>query len=182
MKYIKTNKNCDLLIAYGFIYLMHRILKTGSVSWGCCQTFCNGRIKMSNNNCEIVTSHSNAPDPAEVEKRRFRTALKNRAAGTDETPRQDVFNIQRTITRENPAAIPVYSANQRTITRVTQNTLHQMPEQTSLAGFKVSEALQHCPSGENYFYFDTVIADEDRISVFATLSAIDTLSEATHCF
>ncbi len=115
---------------------MHRILKDGSVSWLCCQKSCNGRIKVFNKNCETVTPHSHAPDPAEVEKRRFRTALKNRGADTDETPRQAIFNIQRIIT-ETAAAIPIYTTNQRTINRVRQNTRPQMPEPTSLTGFQI---------------------------------------------
>ncbi len=115
-------------------------------------------------------------------KSRFRSALKNRAAETDETPRQAIFNNQRTITRETAASIPVYTANQRTVNRVRQNTRPQMPEPTSLAGFEIIETLQQCPSGEKFLYFDTGIADEDRILVFATLSAIDILSEATHWF
>ncbi len=63
MEYIKTNQNCDLLIAYELIYLMHRVLKDGSVSWRCCQKTCNGPIKVPNYNCKTLT-----PDPAEVEK------------------------------------------------------------------------------------------------------------------
>ncbi len=72
MKYIKKNKNCDLLIAEVLFNLQHRALRDGSVSRRYCQKPSNRRIKVLNNNCESVT-----PDQTEVRKRCFRTASKS---------------------------------------------------------------------------------------------------------
>ncbi len=74
MEYIKTNKNCDLLIALGIIYLMHRILKDGSVSWRCCQKSFSGRIKNMDEqkNAEILVEKLIAGQPVHpVKKKKY---------------------------------------------------------------------------------------------------------------
>ena len=96
MEFIQTNKKSELLVFEGYGYIRHRQLTDGASSWRCCITKCNGRVRLRNDQIEVITAHSHLPDPADIEKRKFRSALKDRAGMADETPRQTIFAAQFT--------------------------------------------------------------------------------------
>ena len=94
MEIILTNKNSELLIFEGYAYIKHRTLADNSLSWRCGQSSCNGRVRTKDDSVEIVENHCHFPDPADIEKRKFRKTLKDRAAVSDVTPRQTIFGVQ----------------------------------------------------------------------------------------
>ena len=143
-------------------------------------TKCNGRVRLRNEQIEVITVHSHLPDPADIEKKKFRLALKDIAAMADETPRQATFAAQKYINRETAANIPAY--NQRTVNRRRQQNRPQTSEPWSLKGFEVPELLQVAHSGEKFIYFDSPPQDEKRIFVFATLPAIDLLEQSDYWY
>ena len=81
MKFIQTNKKSEMLVFGGYGYNSHL---------QCCILKCNGRVRLRNEQIEVITVHSHLPDPAGIEKRKFRSALKHSAAMADETPRQTI--------------------------------------------------------------------------------------------
>ena len=182
MEFIQTNKKSELLVFEGYGYIRHRQLTDGASSWRCCITKCNGRVRLRNDQIEVITAHSHLPDPADIEKRKFRSALKDRAAMADETPRQTIFAAQKDINRETAANIPAYHSNQRTVNRTRQQNRPQMSEPSSLRGFEIPELLQMAHSGEKFMYYDSGPQDEKRIIVFATLPAIDLLEQSEDWF
>ena len=111
MEYIQSNKNSYLLIFEAYCYIKHRELTDGSVSWRCYDDICKGRIRLFDSTAKIVNEHIHLPDPAEIEKRKFRAALKERAAMADETPSHAIFAVQKGINRETLANIPIYSTS-----------------------------------------------------------------------
>ena len=104
-------------------------------------------------NKEIITVHSHLPDAADIEKRKFHSAFKDRAALADETPRQKLFAAQKT-SPETAANIPAYNSNQRTVNRTRQQNRSQMSETPSLKGFEIPELLPMAHSGEKLMYYD----------------------------
>ena len=91
MEIILTNKKSELLIFEGYAYIKHRTLADKSLSWQCAQTRCNGRVRTKEDSVEIVKDHCHFPDPADIEKRKFRKTLKDRAAVSDVTTRPTIF-------------------------------------------------------------------------------------------
>ena len=168
MEFIQTNKKSELLVFEGYGYIRHRQLTDGASSWRCCITKCNGRVRLRNDQIEVITAHSHLPDPADIEKRKFRSALKDRAAMADETPRQTIFAAQKDINRETAANIPAYHSNQRTVNRTRQQNRPQMSEPSSLRGFEIPELLQMAHSGEKFMYYDSV---KDVITAFEKLQS-----------
>ena len=69
-EFIQTNKKAELLVFEGYGYIRHRQLADGASSWRCCITKCNGRVRLRNQQIEVITVHSHLPDPADIQKRR----------------------------------------------------------------------------------------------------------------
>ena len=67
----------------------------GASSWHCSNTKCKGRVRFRNEQIEVITVHSHVPAPADIEKRKFYSAFKNRAAMADETTRQTISSAQK---------------------------------------------------------------------------------------
>ena len=130
----------------------------------------------------LINDHSHFPDPADIDKRKFRTALKTRAVVADEPPRQTILSVQRDINRETAAVIPSYSANQRTINRIKQEKQPRMQEPQSLTDFELPELLKVTHSGERLLHFDSGPNDTKRITVFTTLPVLDLLSGSDDWF
>ena len=97
---LMTNKNNEMLVYDAYAYFKHRILTDISISWRCVFSKCNGRVRTFHDNVTIINDHSHFPDPADIEKRKFRTALKTRAVVADEPPRQTILSVQREINRD----------------------------------------------------------------------------------
>ena len=182
MEILMTNKNNEMLVYDAYAYFKHRILTDTSISWRCVLSKCNGRVRTFQDNVTIINEHSHFPDPADIEKRKFRTALKTRAVVSDEPPRQTILSVQRDINRETAAVIPSYSANQRTINRVKQEKRPRMQEPQSLTDFELPELLKVTHSGERFLHFDSGPNDTKRIMVFTTLPGLDLLSGADDWF
>ena len=128
------------------------------------------------NSVEIVKDHCYFPDPADIEKRRFRKAFKDRAAVTDVTPRQTIFTAQCDINRETAVPLPSYSANQHAVNRVRREKRPKMADSTSLTGFELPLALKKTHNGAQFLRHDPRPQDENRVIVFATLPGLDLLS------
>ena len=178
MEIIPTNKNSRLLIFEGYAYIKHRTLADNSLSWRCGQSksSCNGRVRKKDDFVEIVKDHCHFPDPADIEKRKFRKTRKDRAAVSDVTPRQTIFAAQRDVNRETAVHLLSYSANQQAVNRVRREKRPKMAEPTSLTGFELPLALQKTHDGEQFLLHDSGPQDENRVIVFATLPGLDLLS------
>ena len=83
----------EILMTIKNAYFKHRILTDTSNSWRCVLSKCNGRVRTFQDNVTIINDHSRFPDPADIEKRKFRTALKTRAGVADEPPRQTILSV-----------------------------------------------------------------------------------------
>ena len=158
----------ELLVFEGYGYIRHRQLTESPSSWRCCNTKCNGRVRLRNEQVEVITVHSHLPDPADIEKRKLHSALKERAALAHETPRQKLFAAQKT-SPETAANIRAYNSNQRTVNRTRQQNRSQMNETSSLKKFEIPELLPMAHSGAKLMYYDSGPQDEKIIIVFATL-------------
>ena len=62
-----------MLVCDAYAYFKHRILTDTSISWRCVLSNCNGRVRIFQVNDTIINDHSHFPDPADFEKRKFRT-------------------------------------------------------------------------------------------------------------
>ena len=175
-----TNKNNEMRVYDAFAYFKHRIITDTSISWRCVLSKCNGCVRTSQDNITIRNDHSHFPDPADIEKRNFRTALKTRAVVVDEPPHQTIFSVQRDINRETAAVIPSYSANQRTFNRVKREKWPRMQEPQSLTDFELPELLKVTHKGN--FHFDSGPNDNKRILFYTTLPGLDLLSGADDWF
>ena len=155
MEIILTNKNSELLIFKGYAYIKHRTLADNSLSWRCALSSCNGRVRTKEDSVEIVKDHCHFPNPADIEKRKFRKTLKDRAAVSDVTPRQTIFAAQRDVNRETAVHLPSYSANQQAVNRVRREKRPKMAEPTSLTGFELPLALQKTQDGQQFLLHDS---------------------------
>ena len=100
MEFIQTNKKSELLVFEGYGYIRNRKLRDCTSSWRCCITKCNGRVRLLNDQIEVITVHSHLPDPADFEKRKLRSALKDRAPMADETPAKQYLLVKKTSTEK----------------------------------------------------------------------------------
>ena len=75
-------------------------------------------MRTKEDSVEIVKDHCHFPDPADIEKRKFRKTFRDRAAVTDVTPRQTIFTAQCDVNRETAVHLSSYSANQQAVNRV----------------------------------------------------------------
>ena len=182
MEIILTNKNSELLIFEGYAYIKHRTLADNSLSWRCGQSSWNGRVRTKDDSIEIVKNHCHFPDPADIEKRKIRKTLKDRAAVSDVTPRQTIFAAQRDVNWETAVHLPSYSANQQAVNRVRREKRPKMAEPTSLTGFDLPLALQKTHDGEQFLFHDSGPQYENRVIVFATLPGLDLLSSSDDWF
>ena len=177
-----TNKNNEMLVYDAYAFFKHRILTDTSVSWQCVLSECNGSVRTFQDHVTIINNYSHFTDPADIEKLKFRTALKTRAVVADEPPSQTVLSVQTDINREITAVIPSYSANQRTISRVEKENRPRMQETQSLTDFNLPELLKVTHSGERFLHFGSGPNDTKRIMVFTTLPRLDLLSSADDWF
>ena len=99
MEIILTNKNSELLIFEGYAHIKHRTLSDNPLSLSCAQINCNWRVRTKEDSVEIVKDHCHFPDPADIERGKFRKTLDYRAAVSDVTPRQAIFAAQRVWTQ-----------------------------------------------------------------------------------
>ena len=107
MQFIQTNKKSEMLVFEGYCYNRQQQLTDGASSWRCWITKCNGRVRLHNEQNEVITVHSYLPDPADIEKKKFRSTLKDRAAMADATPRQTKVAAKNTSTeKQQQATIP----------------------------------------------------------------------------
>ena len=107
MEIILTNKNSDFwrVCCYWFlkgmlIYNIEHCQKTLSLSWRCAQSNCNWRVHTKKDSVKIVKDHCHFPDPADIERGKFRKTLDDRAAVSDVTQRQTIFAAQRVWTQK----------------------------------------------------------------------------------
>ena len=182
MEILMTNKNNETLIYDAYAIFKHRILTENSISWRCVSSKCKSRVRTFQDNVTIINDHSHFPDPADIEKRKFRTALKARAVVADELPRQTILSVQRDINRETAAVISSYSANQRSINRVKQEKRRRIQEPQSLTVFELPELLKVTHSGERFLHIDSGPNDTKRKMVFTTFPGLDVLSGADDWF
>ena len=106
------------MIFEGHAYVTHRARSDNSLSWRCAQNSCNERVRTKEDSVEIVKDHCHFPDPADIEKHKFRKTLRDRAAVSDVTPRQTFFAAQRDVNRETAVHLPKYSAHRQAVNRV----------------------------------------------------------------
>ncbi|XP_063727137.1 uncharacterized protein LOC134854711 [Symsagittifera roscoffensis] len=179
---VDTRDHSFIVIALEFVLTMEILMTNKNNEMLVYRNAMNGRVRTFQDNVTIINEHSNFPDPADIEKRKFRTALKTKAVVSDEPPRQTILSVQRDINRETAAVIPSYSANQRTINRVKQEKRPRMQEPHSLTDFELPELLKVTHSGERFLHFDSGPNDTKRIMVFTTLPGLDILSGADDWF
>ena len=117
MKFIQRNKKSALLVFEGYGYIRHRQLTDGASSRLCCIAKCNGRVRRRNEELEVITVHSHLPDPAYIEKKKVRSALKDRAAMSDETPAKQ-YLLPRTTSTEKEH--PVFQITTQTKGQLTE--------------------------------------------------------------
>ena len=77
-------------------------------------------VRLSNEQIEFIKVYSHLPDPA-ILKIELYSALIDRAAIADETPRQTKTTAQKDISIETADNIPAYNSNQRTVNKIQQN-------------------------------------------------------------
>ena len=117
MEFIKTNKKSKLLVIEGCGFIRHRWHRCqrtdGASSWCFCITKCKSSVRLRNEQIEDITVRSQLFDPADIEKRKLPSALKDTAvmADTDETLRQTKFAAQKDSNRKTAANIPGLQLN-----------------------------------------------------------------------
>ena len=77
----------------------------------CAQSSCNEQVHTKKDSIKIIEDHCYFPDPADIEKFKFRKILIDRAAVSDVTPRQTIFAAQRSVSRETTVHLPSDSSN-----------------------------------------------------------------------
>ena len=117
MEILMTNKNNEMLVNDAYVYFKDQNPTDSSFSTQCVLSKCNGRVPTFQVNVIIINDHSHFHDPADFEKRKFRTAPKTRAVVADEPSRRTILSVRIDINREKAAIISIYSANQRTVNR-----------------------------------------------------------------
>ena len=125
MEFIQTNKKSELLVFEGYGYFRHRQLTDGASSWRCCTTECNGRVRLRNEQIKVVTVHSHLPDPADIEKRKFRSALKDRAAMADETHDKQFLPLKKTSTEKQQPTFKLTTQTKGQLTERANKIIHK---------------------------------------------------------
>ena len=106
MEILKAKKNNELLAFDAYAYFNYRILTDTSISWRCVLSKCDGRLRdWLDDQSECTNDHNHSPDPADLEKRKIRAALKTRAVVADEPSRQTILSIQCGPNRKTSAAV-----------------------------------------------------------------------------
>ena len=95
MDFIQTNDKSELLVFERSGYIGQRQLTDGACSRRYCVTKCNGRVRIRNQEIKVITAHIHLPNPDNIEKRKFRSSLEDRASLADETARQTIFDAQK---------------------------------------------------------------------------------------
>ena len=131
--------NCDVNCYYGIhsdkqkigiarlwkLFLSTTYRSSYASSWRCCTTKFLGKVRLRNEQIEVITVHSRLLDPADIKKRNFCSALKDRATMAEKTPAKKIA-AQKDVNRETAANTPAYNSNQMTISKKHQQNCPQM--------------------------------------------------------
>ena len=120
-------------------------------------------------------------EPLKNSSQKFANEVREKAANTGNAPRQIVFNAQIDLPLYAAPTIPSYPTSLRSINRIRQQALETMPKPKNLDSVdEIPEALKLSHSSDTFLYFDSGKSDS-RILVFATLPALDLLSQSEIC-
>ena len=129
----------------------------------------------------LKTEHAHLPSPSKIQAKKFANEVREKSANTGNAPRQIVFNAQIDLPLYAAPTIPSYSTSLRSINRIRQQALETMPKPKNLESVdEIPEPLKLTHSGDTFLYFDSGKSDS-RVLVFATLPALDLLSQSEIC-
>ena len=97
-----------MLVHDAYAYFKHRILTDTSISCRCNLSKCKGRVRTFQENVKFINYPSQFPVPADIEKRKFGTALKTIAVVADEPPRQTILSVQRNINKKTASKPQIF--------------------------------------------------------------------------
>ena len=117
------------------------LISENSISRCFAESFCDGRVRTKEDSVEIVKNQYHFHDPTDMEKRKCRKPLVDRAKVSAVTPQLTIFDAQSDVIRETAARFPSYSANQRNLIRVRREKRPKMAEPTSLTVFEIPVPL-----------------------------------------
>ena len=121
------------------------------------------------------------PSPSKIQAKNLANEVREKAAKTGNAPRQIVFNAQIDLPLYAAPTIPSYSRSLRSINQIRQQALETMPKPKNLESVdEIPEPLKLTHSGDTFLYFDSGKSDS-RVLVFATLPALDLLSQSEIC-
>ena len=133
----------------------------------------------------LKTEHAHLPSPSKIQAKKFANEVREKAPNTGNAPRQIVFNAQIDLPLYAAPTIPrrllnislEYKPNQTASLRNNAKTKKKLE---SVDKIPVSQTLKLTHSGDTFLYFDSGKSDS-RVLVFATLPALDWLSQSEIC-
>ena len=129
----------------------------------------------------LKTEHAHLPSLSKIQAKKFANEVREKVANTVNAPRQIVFNAKIDLPLYAAPTIPSYPSSLRSINRVRQQALETMPKLKNFESVdEIPEPLKLSHSSDTFLYFDSGKSDS-RILVFATLPALDLLSQSEIC-
>lgn len=176
-----TQKGREIFVHGGHIYRFDRMCKPEGSSWRCLherQYQCKGRIRrLPSGVVEEVSDHSHAPDPTEVEKKKFVKQLK-------ETARESYLSPSRVVAQQiqkiAPGTSAIYSSidhYKRIVRKSREDLIHGNPRR--LEDLVVPAELRVDHEKQPFLQFDNgPEAADNRLIIFASGRALEILGES----
>ena len=129
MSIVRSSKDKDQLLLDGFRY--RRANKSQSI-WRCCKNNCAGRVCFDGFQYVPVTDHNHSPAPEETISMQFKSNIAEDAARSHFPPRRIINRALFSISKDDGAAVPIYTSSQRTIERNEKSSSYHYQDHVRL--------------------------------------------------
>ncbi|XP_071577721.1 uncharacterized protein [Temnothorax nylanderi] len=174
LKFVKSNKGKNQLIADGELYYKHGEGSNGKVIWRCVQykTGCRGICHTSSVLRDGIILHqtehtTHAPNAAAVETKRVVAKLRKKAVTSKEASSSLVASVLGTVSSPVAAQLPSAESLSRTVRGIRQrnNPLPPNPRKSTL--YEIPEHFQQTLKSVKFLLFDSEDIN-NRLLIFAT--------------
>ncbi len=176
---IKSDRGHDLLIHRGFIFMLDKKISMKKY-WR--SNSCTARCMTSGKSIvKINLEHNHTPDPANIEKHKILTSMKERAISTQESTQQILATASIGISNAASGQLPSVPSMKKTIRRTRHGIQAPAPNPLNLTELTIPHDYSITLNGTPFLLHDSGNT-LDRILIFSTNRNLDLMSQCSHWF
>lgn len=187
MEFSQTERGKRLVIKDGYQYVLQKVLANNDKSYECIlrrKGECKAKIKLTAEDVfsEELNEHTHPPSQTNVEVRKVKASVKERANNCNDTSQQILGDKLQDVSEAAAVNLPAINNMRRNIRRQRQeHNVQPIPQRREEIPV-LPNGYQITNRGDRFLLHDSGVGDVNRIIVFATDDAIQLLGTSNHWF